>query len=63
LVDVINSKDPAKAWKLSKDAVKALLQILELQIVDQDPLLLNQLSSSLIALFNKSSDSWQLIFD
>lgn len=63
LVDAVNNKDGQKSWKISKHAVKSLLQILELQIVEQDPLLLSQLSSTLIALFSKSKESWQLILD
>ena len=62
IVEAMN-RDDKKNWKISNTAVKALLQILELQVVDQDPLLLNQLSSTLISMFNKSSDSWQLIFE
>ena len=36
-----NNKEGQKAWKISKHAVRSLLQILELQIVEQDPLLLS----------------------
>jgi hypothetical protein len=59
LQDSVLSQKETKNWKISKETVVCLAQILDLRIVDRN--LLTSLGEALLHLSQKSADSWVLV--